>query len=110
MGIPKPIIFGLIDERMSTIHKDLLIIHFEKKHLKCKLPGDSDNTEHGQWTWPQTFNDNIFNCLNRKDENPYVKIGKKPWDGNKTCTKKNYRRCIGQRSDLCIDAAGKFYT
>ena len=95
---------------MSTFNKDSPLIHLLKHYLKCKLPGDSDNTEHGQWIKVRTFNDSIFHCLNRKDENPYVKIGKKPWDGNKTCTKKNYRRCIGQRSDLCIDAYSKFYT
>jgi len=78
-------------------------------HSKCNLLGESNKTEHGQWIKTTAFNDSTVDCLNRADVNPYVKIGTKPWQGNNNCTKKDYRRCIGQRSDQCIWAGCKFY-
>jgi hypothetical protein len=46
-------------------------------HSKCNLPGQSTNTEHGQWINTVAFDDSTFDCLNRADVNPYIKIGTK---------------------------------
>ena len=97
-----------------------MLIHFAKFHTKCNFLGQSDNTKHGQWISNSAFNDYTFDCINRADVNPYVKIGTKPWQGNENCNCANthpsenctyeYRRCIGQHSDQCIHASSKFYT
>ena len=58
--------------------------------------------------------DNIYNCVTRKDENPFAKIKnqteqkKDNWleEVKKPCPLgKEYRRCLGNRPDLCV---GKF--
>ena len=52
----------------------------------------------------------LFNCLNRRDENPFKKTETKKWQGNQKCDDngKRKRRCLGQRSDQCIEASCKF--
>ena len=86
---------------------------------KCPSITQVNKTElenpHGQWIDLNNspfYDSKIYNCLNRLDENPFEKVEAKPWLGNKTCDEEDtgytkYRRCLGQRSDTCIDIFGK---
>ena len=83
---------------------------------KCSSNFQSNKTEdqYGQWIFSfpsgSPFNDSkIYNCINRFDENPFERIEAKPWLGNVTCDEEDtdyvkHRRCLGHRSDTCIDS------
>ena len=84
--------------------------------VKCAWD-ESDGHPHGQWIEASEKGDGLdYHCLNRQDENPFLKkantseSGKKSWLENvKTaCPDKyrndrnEYRRCLGNRHDECI--------
>ena len=87
---------------------------------KCPSSIQLNKTElenpHGQWidvTNSPFYDSKIYNCLNRLDENPFEKVEAKPWLGNEICEKEDidhleYRRCLGQRSDTCINTSSKY--
>ena len=87
---------------------------------KCTLQHNANDTSpNGQWIKSVEKSDGrIFHCLNRGDENPFEKKGKKnaadDWLKlvNTPCPdneKMRNRRCLGGRPDKCIHARGKFY-
>ena len=96
------------------------------EHVYCHVEGKPDSqSPHGQLIKKSTNNDGrIYNCVNRRDEEPF-KANKavnsteggaqKKWldDVNSPCPIEDsqnikYRRCLGQRADHCVWAAGKF--
>ena len=79
-------------------------------YFNCNALGkNNEKSLHGQQIKPVTKGDGrLFNCLNRQDEDPFKKTETKKWQGYEQCDDKTERRCLGQRSDQCIYASGKF--
>ena len=77
----------------------------------CNVLGkNNEKSLHGQQIKPVTKGDGrLFNCLNRQDEDPFKKTETKKWQGNQPCDDKRKRRCLGQRSEECINANCKFF-
>ena len=80
----------------------------------CNVLGkNNEKSFHGQQIKKHNKGDGrLFNCLNRQDENPFKKTETKKWQGNQPCDDngKEKRRCLGQRSEKCIDAYYKFFS
>ena len=79
--------------------------------IKCNaLSNNNEKSLKGQQIKKVTKGDGrLFNCLNRQDEDPFKKTETKKWQGNQPCDKKHKRRCLGQRSEKCINAFCKFF-
>ena len=79
----------------------------------CNVLGKSnENSLQAQQIKKVTKGDGrLFNCLNRQDEDPFKKTETKKWQGNQPCDDngEEKRRCLGQRSEKCIDAFCKFF-
>ena len=79
----------------------------------CNVLGKNDvKILQGQQIKKVTKRDgHLFNCLKRQDEDPFKKTETKKWQGNQPCNDngKEKRRCLGQRSEKCIDAICKFF-
>ena len=78
-------------------------MHLEKK---CTTLNDTD--PQGQWIDSEDKTDGIFQCINRKDENPFSKQ-KNVTDGNSwielvnsTCDDLDKRRCLGHKPTQCV--------
>ena len=65
----------------------------------------------GQWISPSEKGDGLdYHCLNRRDENPFLKKANTTTDNNSwlenvnsTCPNgEDYRRCLGNRADECV--------
>ena len=87
-------------------------------HVNCNYINSNVTGQEGQWVKKEgKYDTTTFNCFNRKDENPFIKTTnhnenvQKEGDAwldavRKPCPYgKDYRRCLGNRPDLCI---GKF--
>ena len=81
-------------------------LNTEKVQKKRTTVNDTD--PRGQWIYPEDIMDGIFQCINRKDENPFSKQ-KNVTDGNSwiesvnsTCNFKNDRRCFGDKPTQCV--------
>ena len=82
-----------------------------KAKVKCAWD-ESDGHPHGQWIEATEKGDGLnYHCLNRKDEDPFLKkansseTGKKSWLENfeTACPEgDSYRRCLGNRHDKCV--------
>ena len=75
------------------------------KQEKCTTLNDTD--PRGQWIGSEDMTDGIFQCINRKDENPFSKQ-KNVMDGNiwielvnSTCDY-SLRRCLGEKPTQCV--------
>ena len=74
---------------------------------RCTTLNDTD--PRGQWINPEDMTDGIFQCINRKDENPFSKQ-KNVTDGNSwielvnsTCgLHLRQRRCLGDKPTQCV--------
>ena len=80
-------------------------------NIKVKCAWDeSDGHPHGQWIEATEKADGLdYHCLNRQDEDPFLKkantseTGKKSWLENfETACPNEQRRCLGNRADKCI--------
>jgi hypothetical protein len=91
----------------------------EDKYVSCNHLKDEPNPQGQQIKISTNKDGHVFNCINRRDEDPFkentaeVEVGaKKNWLDyvNEPCSKQLYqgRRCLGQRADLCVWARGKF--
>ena len=90
-------------------------------YFNCNVLGNNNEKSlQGQQIKKVTKGDGrLFNCLNRQDEDPFKKTETKKWQGNQPCDvlsirgpfigHGNGRRCLGQRSEKCIDAECKFF-
>ena len=92
------------------------------RKVKVKCSYETDKDPRGQWINDSEKGDGLdYHCLNRKDENPFLKKAnttkteKKSWleNVNSTCPdvitngisfngKHNDRRCLGNRADECV--------
>ena len=68
----------------------------------------NENNPQGQWIYAKDMTDGIFQCINRKDENPFSKQ-KNVTDGNSWIESVNYpcdyswhRRCLGDKPNECV--------
>ena len=73
---------------------------------KCTTLNETD--PRGQWIYPEDIMDGIFQCINRKDENPFSKQ-KNVTDGNNwielvnsPCDGLGDRRCLGDKPTQCV--------
>ena len=78
-----------------------------KPQIKCTFFNDTD--PRGQWINPDGYMDgNIFQCINRTDENPFSKQKNATDDDrwldlvNSTCDYKTHRRCLGDNPTQCV--------
>ena len=90
----------------------------------CNNLGQPDEQKNlqGQQINPQNVDNRFFDCLNRKDEQPFDvakttngtnDANQKTWLDNveTPCVQgSEYRRCLGDRADQCVDAICKFLT
>ena len=73
---------------------------------KCTTLNDTD--PRGQWIYPEDMMDGIFQCINRKDENPFSKqinvTDESSWMKlvNSSCDDFLDRRCLGDKPTTCV--------
>ena len=78
----------------------------KQKQEKCTSLNDTD--PNGQWIDPEDKKDGIFQCINRKDENPFSKqinvTDGNSWieSVNSPCDYSWYRRCLGDKPTQCV--------
>ena len=72
-----------------------------------------DQKPQGQQIKKEGLEDhNVFNCFNRRDENPFrflaTKRNETTWLDwvNTPCEGDEKRRCLGERADYCIQSSG----
>ena len=91
--------------------------------VSCNHLGQHEQKNlQGQQINHLNVSDNRFTCWNRKDERPFdiAKTTNETNDGNQKTWLENvekpckqgseYRRCLGDRTDQCVDSASKFLT
>ena len=85
------------------------------QHFICTPKPQQDVIDfHGQWMKETKRGDENYHCLNRDDENPFVRnttsTGKSWLEWITTpCFDKESTRCLGGRPDQCVSAFSKFY-
>ena len=86
-------------------------VPLENDDIFCNVLSKNDEKNlKGQQIKKVTKGDGrLFNCLNRQDEDPFKKTETKEWQGNLPCDDKRKRRCLGQRSEECINSFCKFF-
>ena len=68
----------------------------------------NETTPQGQWIYPEDMTDGIFQCINRKDENPFSKqrnvMNGSSWIElvNSACDYSDERRCFGDKPTQCV--------
>ena len=88
-----------------------MVVHIVDGHVQAqeKCTTLNETNPQGQWISPEDMIDGIFQCINRKDENPFSKQ-KNVTDGNSwielvnsTCgLHLGQRRCLGDKPTQCV--------
>ena len=82
-------------------------------HSICTLKPQQDVIDfQGQWIEDTKRGNEIYQCLNRADENPFVRNKKNDTNWLEWVSKPCFdegRRCLGERPDECVYTVGKFY-
>ena len=87
-----------------------------QKAVKCSVKNQTNEMlPNGQWIKENEKEDGgLYNCLNRKDEQPFAdKLresgSSNTWSSlmNTTCNDSKKRRCMGSRPDQCAYAGSK---
>ena len=81
---------------------------YNNRNLQEKCSTLNDTNPQGQWIDSEHKTDGIFQCINRKDGNPYSKqknhTDSNSWIElvNSPCESLAYRRCLGDKPTQCV--------